>query len=516
MSEDRCPFCGGEGWTGEACPHCGRGPVEVSSPSRLPPGTLLQDRYRIGAVLGQGGFGITYLAWDRSLERKLAVKEYFPLGLVARDPRGPGVVPPAGEEGEAYQEGLERFLEEARTLARFDDVPGIVSVRDSFRAHGTAYMVMTYLEGRTLKAYLEDRGGRIPLEEALELLHPVMDALEEVHRVGWLHRDVSPDNVLVPRKGTVTLLDFGAARSALRRSSRSLSVILKPGYAPEEQYRSRGEQGPWSDVYGLAATLYRCLTGQPPPDALDRLHEDTLVAPSLLEVPLPPQTEAALLRGLAVRAQDRYPSVEAFRNALIQGERRTHPLPLRRSPKKRWVVLAVLAAGALTGAAMHLRPDSPSSRGEEGTLSGVPSPSPQPSQAFPSPAPSPSPPGDLLARAQARWSAGDEAGALAILEEAVRSSPRDPSPHRMLARIHLARRRFDAAAQEARRALDLAPRDAPALFLAAQAAEGQGRNEEAQSFLQELLSRDATYPGAQALWERLRQGTPGETGNPLP
>ena len=514
MKEDLCPACGAEGWDGSVCSRCGASPGKPH-PSRLSPGTLLQGRYRIGSVLGQGGFGITYLAWDRSLELKLAVKEYFPLGLAAREPGGPGVVPPAGEEGEAYQEGMERFLEEARTLARFEGVRGVVSVRDSFRAHGTAYMVMTYLEGRTLKAHLEERGGRIPLEEALELLDPVMEALEEVHREGWLHRDVSPDNILVPRKGTVTLLDFGAARSALRRTSRSLSVILKPGYAPEEQYRSRGEQGPWSDVYGLAATLYRCLVGQAPPDALDRLHEDTLVPPSRLGIPLPPSLEAALLRGLAVRAPDRYPGVEPFRTALREGERRRGPG--RRGLRRRWVVLAVLAAGALTGAAVHLRsPGAPGDPGVSATPTGGPDRPASPTRA-PSPVRAVSPtPVDPLVRAQDLWSAGDEAGALGTLREAVRRFPRDPRPHRMLARIHLARRRFDDAAREARAALDLSPRDVPTLFLAAQAVEGQGRAAEAQSFAREVLARDPTYPGAQALLERLGPSLPGGTGTPAP
>jgi serine/threonine protein kinase len=278
----------------------------------LSPGLVLQNRYEIRQVLGQGGFGITYLAWDRLLSLSVAIKEYLPRQFASRQPQQSEIMVFSGEAGSYYAYGLEKFLEEARALARFAHLPGIVAVRDYFAANRTAYMVMEYLDGQTLQAYLEQRGGRLPWEEALRLLTPVFSTLAQIHATGLLHRDISPDNIYLTAGGQVKLLDFGAARYFVGEHSRSLSVILKPGYAPEEQYRSKGRQGPWTDVYACAATLYRAITGQTPPDALDRLAEDTLVPPSRLGVAIPPAAE----QGLLVRAEQRLPDLAALQQAL--------------------------------------------------------------------------------------------------------------------------------------------------------------------------------------------------------
>jgi serine/threonine protein kinase len=282
----------------------------------LPTGTTLNGRYGIEKVLGHGGFGITYLAFDQLFQVKVAIKEYLPRQLATRAEGATQVSIYTGEARQHYVYGLSKFLEEAQALARFGDHPNIVSCRDFFEANGTAYMVMPFLEGLTLKEYLAKKGGRLSFEAARDILLRVMDALQEVHKVHLLHRDLSPDNVFLTTSRQVKLIDFGAARYQAGEQSRSLSVILKTGYAPEEQYRSSGRQGPWTDVYGVAATMYKAITGQTPPDALDRLAHDTLVPPSQLGAAIPPQAEQALLKALAVRAIDRLQTVDEFKAGL--------------------------------------------------------------------------------------------------------------------------------------------------------------------------------------------------------
>ncbi|MFP5267199.1 MAG: protein kinase domain-containing protein [Acidobacteriota bacterium] len=298
------------------CPRCGYSAGQtLDFPLLLPPGTVLHDQYVIGRSLGHGGFGITYLAWDMNLERRVAVKEYLPNGLATRAHGTLQISTYSGQKDD-YELGLRKFLEEARVLARFQSHPGMVAVQFFFQANGTAYLVMEYLGGCTFDAYLKDKGGRIPFARAMDVLMPVMDALREVHKTGILHRDISPDNIYITRLGPVKLLDFGAARYALGEHSQNFSIILKEGYAPEEQYRSKGHQGPWTDVYACAATLYRAVVGTAPPPALDRIHQDDLEPPSALGITLPMAAEEALLKALAVDASARYPSIEEFQSEI--------------------------------------------------------------------------------------------------------------------------------------------------------------------------------------------------------
>lgn len=323
------------------CPHCGWDrTANAGSVLHLAPGAVLHTCYLVGRVLGQGGFGITYIGWDMQLQRKVAIKEYFPQVIASRVPGGSTVAPSSAQAHADFQHGLQGFMSEGRILARFSDHPCIVSVLNLFEANHTGYLVMGYLDGMTMAQSLAAAGGRLPWEVAREIMMRVMDGLREVHAQGLLHRDISPDNIYLTRQGPVKILDFGAARFEAGERSQSLSVVLKEGYAPEEQYRRSGNQGPWTDVYATAATLYRSITGVTPPPALDRLHGDTLKSPRALGAAIPPDGEATLMRALAVRAGDRFQSIESFQEAL-QGKPKVVLTPKPPSPAK-WIWIGVL------------------------------------------------------------------------------------------------------------------------------------------------------------------------------
>lgn len=318
----RCSNCFATNERDEICARCGYNErINEAYPNALTSGTILNGQYLVGRVLGQGGFGITYLGLDLHLEFKVAIKEYYPEGLVTRAVTRSHLTIYSGEKEQYFQYGAERFLEEAKILGKFQNSSSIVPVRAFFKENNTAYFVMDYIEGSSFKQYLKKMKGRILFGDAILLLAPIMEALEDVHKAGLLHRDISPENIYITNRGESKLLDFGAARYTLGEHSKSLSVILKPGYAPEEQYRSKGKQGSWTDVYALAATIYTAITGGLPPDALDRLDQDDIKKPSQLGVIIPPHAEAALMKALAVKAQDRCQTVRAFRTALTFPEK---------------------------------------------------------------------------------------------------------------------------------------------------------------------------------------------------
>ena len=302
-----------------ACPGCGFSASASPNPANaLPLATRLNNQFIIGRELGTGGFGITYLAYDIKLRRAVAIKEYFPREQCGREENRVSIAVLRSTSPESYQYGLNKFLEEAQTLARFQDVPGIVNVGSFFEANKTGYIVMDYLQGITLEEYLKRRGDKIPFDEALKILMPILDALKEVHAANLLHRDISPDNIFITKQKQVKLIDFGAARMAARDHSQNFSIILKEGYAPEEQYRSKGKQGPWTDVYALAATMYRCITGILPPQSLDRVAgEEKLQWPSTLDVQIDPAQEKVLLKGLEIKASHRYADAGDFQRAFF-------------------------------------------------------------------------------------------------------------------------------------------------------------------------------------------------------
>lgn len=256
----------------DLCPHCGF--VVGTMPeikSHLPCGTKLSHgRYILGKVLGHGGFGITYIAWDTKRECAVAVKEFFPNAFSTRGEGETEVLCYNAKSETYFREGVRKMLDEAERLSRFYKNDNIVDVYDFFEANKTAYIVMEYLEGKDLKKHLEEKGGVLEIEEAIKIILPVLNALIDMHTEDLIHRDVSPDNIFICESGEVKLLDFGSARLAVRNADKSLSVMVKKGYAPKEQYASRSKQGPWTDVYAVCATLYEMITGEKPADSMER------------------------------------------------------------------------------------------------------------------------------------------------------------------------------------------------------------------------------------------------------
>lgn len=508
-----CPLCLRPKPDEGECPHC-RWPGDVLrwSPHVLPPGTLLAGRYRTGRVLGQGGFALTYLALDQSLEIRLCVKEYFPANLALRSAEDGSVLLKDPDEVEAFNEGKTRFLHEARILARFEGHPGIVPVRDVFEERGTVYIVTGYLEGVTLKQFLTERGGSIPPERALPIFMPVMDSLRAVHEAGVVHRDVSPENIFLTTEGQVKLLDFGSALT-MDGADRGFTVVVKPGYAPAEQYEAQGDQGPWTDVYGLAASLYRALTGQLPPTGPDRVAGQPLKAPSALGVALSPPREAVLLKALSLEPHDRYDDVGAFQKALLEAEdgaerrhggnggllaaglllfvglafggwwgwnglsprrleERGRSLIVEGEPERALPLLErALIRSAEPGATLYLalaEAQVASGRPQEGLaslarlerLGGLP-------------------PEGLLLAAEAHEQLGEEDKALAFFREAARIIGDDVSLWLRAARSAVAAKRFDAADEAWSKALALDPTLSEALDGLAAVAEERGRLDEA-------------------------------------
>lgn len=274
--------------------------------------TGLIGRYVIQKVLGQGGFGITYLGIDKLYGNKVAIKEYYPQKIAMRKAQYEDVVTVTSiEEKNNYDKGKKRFLDEAQVMARFNKNEGIVKILDFFEANNTAYIVMEYLEGITLKQYL-GKYGVIQFRNLIEMMLPLREALIEIHSQGLIHRDISPDNIMVQHNGKLKLMDFGAARDYTESGNKSLTVILKPGYAPPEQYQTHGVQGPWTDIYALCATIYKCLTGITPPDAIARVMDDKFKEPDQLDGKLSPDIKKILWKGMNIFPEERYQDIVEF------------------------------------------------------------------------------------------------------------------------------------------------------------------------------------------------------------
>lgn len=346
-AEGRCAYCGLQQDKYRPIPRC------------LRPGMCLRDRYVLGRVLGEGSFGISYIAWDCLLDTVVAIKEYFPASLVSRhiseEDEDTNVYIYEKRESRKYQESLKKYLGEAKSLSAYYDLDGIVSVRDFFYANNTAYIVMGYVDGISVKEYVE-KNGPIEGEKFLRMLEPVIKSLAKVHQTGVLHRDISPDNMLLTRDEKLVLIDFGAARKENINMTRSMTVVFKRGFSPEEQYRTRGQQGAWTDVYALCATAYYALTGKAPDESIQRVLEDDM--PSLTEmtdVDLPMRQKRAFMKGMTVDFHHRYQTMDELYQGLYQQGRDKKRLGV-------WFAgtAAVLACVALlgTGAAYGLHKHS--------------------------------------------------------------------------------------------------------------------------------------------------------------
>ncbi len=319
MEINRCPHCMREltGLRGGACPFCGFNAQKSPQPAEaMPRNTILNGKYLVGDVLGRGGFGITYIGFDLSLESRVAIKEYYPSGAAMRREGESELYWSSSYKFRSSREDAKNyFLKEARKMARVENIPSVVRVRETFLANETAYIVMDYVEGETLKARLR-REGPMTYTACYALLRPMMQDLCKIHRQGVIHRDISPDNIMIQGDGSVKLLDLGAAKDLNKHSDEVSVPVGKNGYSPMEQYLNNGRIGPWTDVYALCATIYYACYGVRVPQSLERLEQDTLRFDLPTREPIPPYVVGALRKGLAVRAADRTQSVDALLDQL--------------------------------------------------------------------------------------------------------------------------------------------------------------------------------------------------------
>ena len=353
----RCNNCFGEYEQDlGVCPHCSyvEG-MQAKEAYMLSPGTLLQNRYIVGEVLGFGGFGITYKAYDTKLERVIAIKEYYPSGLVYRTPGTKAVVVFKGKRYKDYANGLTRFLDEARNATKFINNPNIIDIIEYFEENGTAYFVMELLVGLPLDKFLAKCGGKLDSNATISIISSVCMALQDIHKEGYIHRDISPDNIYVCDNGKIKLLDFGAARFSAEED-KYLTVILKPGYAPAEQYETVNEQGPWTDIYALGATMYRMITGIKPEESTNRKIVDSVEPPCALVPEISQNLSNAIMRAMANEKHLRYQSVKDFVNA-IKSEKKVASVETVKTRRKtfRWVgILVSICVIVLGGLAFYL------------------------------------------------------------------------------------------------------------------------------------------------------------------
>lgn len=299
------------------CPHCGASlDLEAVPPQFLQPGTVLQNKFIVGKAIGSGGFGNTYIGWNETLLCKVAIKEFYPGQICERDSDGITVRPKDAKSAHHFRAGLQSFLEEARSVANLQDIKGVVAIYTFFEQNGTGYIVMEYLEGMDVKSILKQSGNKKDYEWCRRVILTVLHTLKDIHKRGVLHRDIAPDNVFVTNEGVIKLIDFGAAKHASELANIRTEIVLKQGYAPIEQYSKTAPQGPYTDLYAVAALFYRMLTGMKPIPANNRVNEDSLIPPSSMGIELPEQAELAMMCCLNVKPQYRLQTAGDFMEAL--------------------------------------------------------------------------------------------------------------------------------------------------------------------------------------------------------
>lgn len=299
------------------CPNCGKSlAIQQVSPRFLKPGTVLQGKFIIGYPLGYGGFGNTYVGWNKLLLRKIAVKEFYPEQYIGRGEDGVTVTVPDESLKTRFRKGLQQFLEEARSVAALQDIRGVVAISNFFEENGTGYIVMEYLEGMDVKTILKKSGDKKDYEWCRRVALTVLHTLRDIHKRGVLHRDIAPDNIFVTDEGVIKLIDFGAAKHASSLANMKSEVVLKVGYAPIEQYSREAKQGPYTDLYAVAALFYRMLTGQKPIPANERAQQDSLIPPSDMDIKIPEQAELGIMVCLNVKPEYRLQSADEFMEVL--------------------------------------------------------------------------------------------------------------------------------------------------------------------------------------------------------
>ncbi len=350
----------------EVCPYCGFANIESGENGYvLKPGCKIWGRYIIGKVLGMGGFGITYKAYDIRLSSIVAIKEFFPQSLVSRIPGEQKVRVFSGEKQESYKNHLAKFMDEARNLAKFTGEEHIVNVLDFFEENGTAYIIMEFLDGITLKQHLLNSGGKLPVEKAVQYESELLKALSAIHNKGIIHRDISPDNIYILTNGNLKVLDFGAARFALEEGSDlSQSVVVKKGYAPPEQYRKNMKQGKWTDIYAAGATLYKMITGQTPEESIERAEKDSLKRPSQTGIVLDAAVDKTIMKSMALKPELRFKNAEDMLNSLLNKTKYDYPEEELKKAKKRntaivFASIAIVLAVALGIAFSNLNSSIP-------------------------------------------------------------------------------------------------------------------------------------------------------------
>lgn len=317
------------------CPHCGYPEKHLTVKDSLPVFSILAGKYLLGAPLGKGGFGITYIAMHLPDEKIVAIKEFFPANLAVRDTDNETVVPADDIKAVYYRTGMKSFSEEGRILYLLSDIEHIVHVAEQIQANNTTYLVMEYVPGISLKKYMKQQQKLFSEQETLTLMQPILIAMQAMHQKGILHRDISPENLMLSPDNTLTLIDFGAARTFSRSDDDNLTVILKRGYAPEEQYHSNSRQGPWTDLYAVCAVMYQMLTGILPQEASARAEEDHLTPISRIEgLSLSPSTCAALEKGLQMDPMERYPDIGALMKVLYPAKKEAAREITDNSPKE--------------------------------------------------------------------------------------------------------------------------------------------------------------------------------------
>ncbi|MBE5894575.1 MAG: serine/threonine protein kinase [Lachnospiraceae bacterium] len=298
------------------CPFCGREKSgQLTWSKALAPGTVLNNKILIGNILGKGGYGITYIGYDMLLEYRVAIKEFFPDEMVDRAEDGKTVLVLDEVNGEEYQKETTAYLREARVLAEYSKFPGIVAIKDLFYENNTGYLIMEFLENGTLRKYIDAHGGWLGVEESLELMEPVISILGRLHQSGLIHRDISPDNIMMDEDGSIKLIDFGGSKKV---GLNNQQVFLgKWGFAPLEQMLSKiSEQGPWTDIYGICATLYCMMTGDVPPASYERSEKDELIDIAQYTISIDKKVAAAIMKGLSMEPADRQQSIEELYKGL--------------------------------------------------------------------------------------------------------------------------------------------------------------------------------------------------------